>query len=420
MLKIFDKIRSFYKLKLSYQQDSKNIEKLTRWSILLIVILDIFVYSSIQMGIHFQTSTINNPNTKFTYQCLNIVKDSSGVKNYNWHGYRVIRMNQYYNPIGSTLASKNVIRDIRLKELDGRCAHIQEQSNRIANNKKLKNIKKSIKSLKKQSTKYNKALQYIQNNYNTVLFEKMVNQKESKSILKMDLKSKNVKIKYDDLQKQIASTNQSIENLKKQFRTNKLVVNLYKYITTNKEKILSDYKKENTKYFLKKAGIIVLFLLPLALLFYWQMNVQNIKKNYTKYIIFKNIFTITMIFLFINTISIVYSFIPHTFIEKVLMFFYNIQIPFIAYYILLALGIVAFSFIILKLQNHKKNKKKTIITFIESYRFSKCDKCGIKVDYIQMNYCPNCSNTLKIACQSCGKETIKDLDYCFNCSEKIN
>ncbi|HIP45133.1 MAG TPA: hypothetical protein EYG93_07375 [Sulfurospirillum arcachonense] len=425
MLKIFDKMRSFYKLKFSYQQDSKNIEKLTRWSVLLIIILDIFVYSSIQMGINFQTSTINNPNTKFTYQCRNLVKNSSNIKDYNWHGYRATNNSSYRNTDhiyrnGTTVASKNVIRDIRQKELDSRCAHIKEQSTLIANTQELKNIKTSIKSLGKQNSKHLKSLKYIQNNYNTVLFEKIANQDESKSILEMNLESKNIKVKYDNLQNKIAHTRKSIESLKKQFSTHKLVVNLYEYIKTNKTKIQSDYKKENSRYFLKKAGIIVLFLLPIVLLFYWQMNVQNTKRHYTKYIIFKNIFTISMIFLIINTIRIIYNFIPHTFIEKVLMFFYNIQIPFIAYYLLLTLGIVVFSFIILKLQNFNKNKKKTTITFIESYRFSKCDKCGVKVDYLQMNYCPNCSNTLKIPCPKCGVPTIKNLDHCFNCSEKID
>lgn len=425
MLKIFDKMKSFYKLKFSYQQDSKSIEKLTRWSTLFIIILDIFVYSSIQMGIHFQTSTINNPNTKFSYQCRNAVKNSSNIKSYDWYGYRKTSNRSYRNANyiyrnGTTIASKNVIRDIRQKELDSRCAYIKEQITVVANAQELKNIITSIKSLGKQNFRYLKSLKYIQNNYNTVLFEKIANQDKSKSILKMNVESKNIKAKYDNLQNKIANTRKSIEKLKKQFSTHKLVVNLYEYIKTNKTKILNDYKKENGRYFLKKAGVIVLFLLPIVLLFYWQMNVQNTKKHYTKYIIFKNIFTISMIFLIINTIRIIYNFIPHVFIEKFLMFFYNIQIPFIAYYLLLALGILVFSFIILRLQNFNKNKKKTTITFIESYKFNKCDKCGVKVDYLQMNYCPNCSHTLKIPCPKCGVYTIKNLDYCFNCSEKID
>lgn len=425
MFKFFTKMRDFYKSKFTYQQESKSIERLTRWSVLFIIILDIFVYSSIQMGIEFQTSTINNPNSKFTYQCRDTIKHNSNVKDYNWHGYNETNTNQYNNANhiyrdGTTLASETLIKDIRLKELDSRCAHIKEQSSIIATTKELKNTKTSVKALEKQNAKYRKDLAYIQNNYNTVLFEKIAQQQESKSILEMDLESKNVKVKYDDLQSKIAATRGEIDALKKQFETHTLVVQLYEFITENKDTILNDYKKETSRYFLKKAGIIVLFLLPIALLFYWQMNVQSTKRNYTKYIIFKNIFAISMIFLVINTLRIIYNFIPHVFIEKVLMFFYNLQIPFIAYYILLALGIVLFSFIILKLQNYKKNKKKTTITFIESYRVSKCDKCGIKVDYIHMNYCPNCSNTLQIICPKCGKQTIKELDYCFHCNEKIH
>ena len=103
-----------------------------------------------------------------------------------------------------------------------------------------------------------------------------------------------------------------------------------------------------------------------------------------------------------------------------LLFFYNIQIPFIAYYALLALGIVVFSFIILKIQNANRNKKKTTITFIESYSANKCDQCGIKVDYMRMNYCPNCSNRLKVKCKHCGTYTIEKFENCFNCNEKVD
>jgi len=127
-----------------------------------------------------------------------------------------------------------------------------------------------------------------------------------------------------------------------------------------------------------------------------------------------------MVFLITSIIPIIYRLIPHVFIEKVLMFFYTLQIPFIAYYLLLVLGIVVFGFIILKLQNYSKNKKSTTITFIESYRFSKCPRCSVKVDYMRMNFCPNCSETLKIACPKCGKYTIKEFEYCFNCNVKIN
>jgi len=425
MFKIFKKIKNFYKSKLSYQQDSKSIEKLTRWSVLLIFILDVFVYSSIQMGISFQTATLNNPNTKFTYQCRNVIQTSSNVKDYNWRGYRYVnntpyKNNNYIYRDGTTAASKNVIRKIRNKELDSRCAEIQNKITLISNTNKLKTIKRSIKNLQKQSSRYRKDLQYIRNNYNTALFEKIANQKESNSILAMDLKAKNAKIKYDRLQKKISDNRTSIGNLQRQFSSNSLVIELYEYIKANKDGIKNDYKKANSRHFLKRVGIMVLFLLPIALFFFWQMSVQNIKRNYTKYIIFKNIFTIAMAFLIISTIRVIYNFIPHVFLEKVLMFFYNIQIPFIAYYLLLALGIVVFSFIIIKLQNFNRNKKKTTITFIENYRFSKCDKCGVKVDYMAMNYCPNCSNELRIKCPKCGVSTIAKLDYCFNCKEKIN
>ncbi|MDD3344416.1 MAG: hypothetical protein PHR87_12680 [Sulfurospirillaceae bacterium] len=423
MLKIFHKIKSLYQTKLSYQHDSKSIEKLTKWSIVLIVLLDIFVYSSIQMGITFQTATLNSPESKVDYQCRNILQDSTRVKEYNWYRYTtstskpIPKIDAIYAN-GKTAQSQQVIQAIKHQELDARCVHIQTQIDTIAHMAELAEIKKTIASLGQTASQYTKDLHYIQNNYNTVLFEKMAHQQETKSILEMDLDTQNVKAKYDTLQHNLASVNQKISTLKEQFSTHPLVSGLYDFIVQNKESILRDYEKATSHYFLKKAGIIVLFLLPIVGLFYWQMSVQNAKRHYTQYIICKNIFLISMAFLILNTIRIVYNFIPHLFLEKVLMFFYSIKIPFIAYYLLLALGIIVLSFAIMKLQNFAKNKTKTTITFIESYKLNKCDKCGIKVDYTQMNFCPNCNNTLKIKCHTCGSYTIAKLDYCAFCGEK--
>ena len=425
MFKLLDKIKFFYKLKLSYQQDSKNIEKLTRWSLLFIIILDIFVYSAIEMGIRFQTATVNNPETKITYQCRTIVNNLTSIQDYSWYEYRSAGKKPYsnYDAIyanGTTSGSQQVLQDIRHKELDARCLELQNRIEIIANSKELSTIKSSIETLQKNLAKYTTDLRYIQNNYNTVLFEKIAQQQQSKSILEMDLESKNVKAKYDELQGKIASTQKNIEDLKLQFSSNALVAGLFELATQQKEAILKDYAKATSRYFLKKTGIVVLFLVPIIALFYWQMNVQNIRRNYTKYIIFKNIFVIAMVFFLINTIRIIYNFIPHVFLQKVLMFFYSIDIPFIAYYLLLALGIVLFSLIILKLQSATKNKKRTTITFIDSYKLNKCDACGVKVDYVHMNFCPNCRNVLKIKCEKCGHYTIAKLDFCSFCSEKVS
>ncbi|DAB34656.1 MAG: hypothetical protein PWQ42_301 [Sulfurospirillum sp.] len=424
MIKIFRKILDFYRYKLSYQQESKNIEKLTKWAVLFVIILDIFVYSAINMGIEFQTATLNNPSTKFTYQCRNIIEDVERVKDYNWYQYKTTPQNQnnqnYIYQNGTTQASKNLIKEIKSKELDTRCANIKTQIENISNSNELQNIKKSIKALEKEKTKFQGDINYIQNNYNTVLFEKIANQQESHSILEMDLETKNIKAKYDTLKKNIASHEKSISLLKSEFQNHTFVLALEQYIKEHKRDILEDYKRENSRYFLKRSGIIIGFLLPLITLFYWQMGVQNAKRNYTKYIIFKNVFVISMIFFLINLISIIYNFIPHVFIQKVLMFFYTLQIPFVAYYVLLFLGIVLFSFIILKIQNFNKNKKKTTITFIESYRANKCDKCGIKVDYHSMNFCPNCANTLKISCPNCQHYTIKGFEFCSHCKSQIS
>ena len=417
------KLSSWYQNKLTYQQDSKNIEKLSRWSVLFIILLDIFVYSSIQLGIEFQTATLNSPETKFTYQCRNIAKTTHSIKDPLWYPYHntfknTSRKENYIYRNGTTETAKQVIRSIANKELDNRCTQINEYLQTITATKELATIAPSIKKLQNALSTYTKDLTYIQNNYNTVLFEKIATQPTNASILEMDLDTQNVKIKYDALQQKIATTKQQIQALKEQFATHAHVTEFLTYVEKNGKDILESYEKEIGRYYLKKTAIIILFLLPIALLFYWQMHIQNTKRNYTKYIIAKNIFSIAMLFLLINTFTLLYNFIPHLFLEKVLMFFYTLEIPFIAYYALLALGVGVLGFIIVKIQNSTKNKKKTAITFIENYQRNQCDKCGIKVDFKEMNYCPNCSNALKDTCPHCERLTIAKFDHCSFCGKK--
>ena len=106
------------------------------------------------------------------------------------------------------------------------------------------------------------------------------------------------------------------------------------------------------------------------------------------------------------------------------MFFYSLEIPFIVYYIFIALFILIFIFIVSKLQKRYKEENEKLtnnsISFVEAYNKSICGKCKNRVDYENMNYCPCCQNQLKIKCKICDKEIIKNMEFCFSCGNKID
>ena len=119
----------------------------------------------------------------------------------------------------------------------------------------------------------------------------------------------------------------------------------------------------------------------------------------------------------------IYKFLPKVYITEIIQFFYDLEISFVVYYLLVIVFVVIFTYFIIKIQKHFKEKneklKRNKITIIESFNQNSCNSCGNKVSYISMNYCPICQNRLKIKCNSCENETVLGLNFCQNCGEKL-
>ncbi|MDP8078483.1 zinc ribbon domain-containing protein [Phocoenobacter skyensis] len=404
---MFTKIKHNYKNYLSFKEKNK-VTPLSKISIFLLFILDIFVFASLNLGMNFQTEVINNPYTKYSYECRDLVKNPTEVQDYRSDIYLShSNRNNYYNKY----------ENIKATELDARCKKINTYLKEISEDKLILDIVQKIKQNKGILNEIEERLSYIRDNYNTALFEKIANQQGS--ILEIDLNTKNAKVKYDKLKKEQEVTDNILQTHLQMFKENKRVNELYNYVTTTKE-IITDYESEKKFYYIKQSVISVLFLLPLLLFFAYRMKVNNNRNNYNRYIITKNLFIVTLIPFTIESMRMVWSLIPHTFFQKLIELLYSLNIPFVAYYILIALFVVILTFVIIKVQNRvnlAKKDKKNPLYVIKSFNKNKCIYCSNKVDYITMNYCSYCGNQLKETCISCNQLTFKGLNYCVSCGE---
>ncbi|WP_418185920.1 ABC transporter permease [Aliarcobacter vitoriensis] len=388
----------------------KGKEKLSKITILALAILDIFILTILYQGIDFQTQVLNNPSTKFPYDCRDIFAYNSKVDDFN---------NYIYNPKNYSSKYQN-IKDL---EVDNRCNLIYEKIDFIKDNIDVKLLKKTNEEISNKSYELNNQISYLKDNYNTILFEKLSNQDVDKSIIEGDLTAKNIKDKYDNFSLELEKLTKQKEDLYNSFKENSFVKEFNLYIDSNKNIILEDIENSEKYYSIKYELVILLFLIPLVLIFLYMMKNYLKKDRYILYIIFKNLLVVTLIPTLISLLSLINIFIPKIFIEKLLMFFYNLEIPFIVYYFAIAIAILFFIFVIVKIQKRFKDDneklKNSKISIIESYSRNLCNSCGTRVDYINMNYCPCCKNELKIECQNCHKDSIKGLGYCFNCGDEI-
>ncbi|MDY3200791.1 MAG: ABC transporter permease [Arcobacter sp.] len=399
-------IKSFYTNNFIY----KGKEKLSKLTILALIILDIFVLSTLFQGIDFQTKVINNPNTKFPYDCQDVITYSSSMDDFNSYLYNNYNYDSKYQ-------------NIKDLEVDERCNTIFDKVELIKNKIDIKNLKKQNEELNNKSYNLSNQLTYLKDNYNTILFEKMSEQEIDKSIIKGEVSAENIKEKYELLTKELESIDEEKEKLSNEFKEENLVKDLISYLDLNKDTILIDIEKAQKFYSIKYELVILLFLIPLVAIFFYLMKRYLHKDRYILYIIFKNILIVTLIPTFISFFSLINIFIPKIFIEKILMFFYSLEIPFIVYYLAIAIAVLIFIFIIIKIQKRFKEDNEKLknnnISIIDAYNKNICIKCGNRVDFTLMNYCPCCQNQLKIECKSCHTNTIKGLDYCSNCGSNI-
>ncbi len=399
-------IKNFYSKNFVY----KGKEKLSKLTILFIFFLNVFIFITLGLGIDFQIKVLNNPQVTFSSTCRTII-NSNSVDDFNSYFYLSKDYNSKYQ-------------NIKNKEMDKRCSTLlYTKLKNVKTEHNIKTLRTNQKRVNNDLNKVSNELSYLRENYNTVLFEKMSSQESSKSIIKDKISSENIKLKYNLYLKENEKLKKEKENLLKQFKNSKSVRELLTFVKDNKKQIKEDYKNLSKSYDIKRELITLLFLLPLLLISFYIMKRYLTNEKYTLYIMFKNIVVVIFIPTIISTLSLIYILMPKIFLEKVLKFFYELEVPFIVYYLVIVLLVLIFGYIIVKIQKkHREDNRKlenNSISKIESFNKNICNKCFNKIDYKLMNFCPNCQNELKIKCNNCQKETIKGLNYCMNCADSI-
>lgn len=404
-------IKSFYKNNFVYN----GTEKLSKLTIFFIILLDILIYSTLNLGIDFQTRVLNSPTVTFPYKCRDVI-NSTNIHDFNSYFYSKDSYNNYYYD--------DNYQEIKDSLIDNRCSSANTKIEEVKKEHDIKQLIITQNELLNRENKINNELYYIKENYNTVLFEKLSSQNTDKSIIKDNLTTQNVKEKYVSYEKELAKIQKEKEDFYKIFSESKSVKDLISYVNDNNVQINDDIEEANKAYSLKIELVTLLFLFPLVFGFFYLMKRYLLKEKYILYVMFKNIFIISLIPTFISIFSLIYEFLPKIFLEKLMQFFYELEIPFVVYYFVIIIFVFIFGFLIIKVQKrYKENNNKlknNSISKVESYNKNICNNCGNSVDFKTMYFCPCCQNQLKIECKFCQHKTIKGLSYCSNCGQDIS
>ena len=407
-----------------------NNEPFSKFSILLIILLDVFLLMTILRGIDSEKSMAPTIYTKFPSQCQNHFNPN--YKNRVWDNTtsRYLYINDSF-PFNSYTAfnerhytgyystkSINVKDNTRVSKL---CRELSNKIGVFANTKEFKNNRELLEKLRNDKRNNFSDINNIETRYNTKLFERTANI-EGSDATKMKDKYYALLFTEKDLDNQI-------KHIKKvsEYKGYKEYV---AFINKNRDVFKEEY--DSYRFWQPFLSFLYLlkFTLPLLFLSYLMYRYSN-RINREKSIPIKllklvssHIIFISILPIFFNTVFLIYSIIPHRFLGKVLAVLYEFGFVFLGYYFLMFVGVLFFGLMIFFIQKsaakreklRKELKEKTL--YITSFNKGLCPNCKNKVNYLSQNFCGFCSEELNRDCESCKEQTPAHIQYCIKCGKE--
>lgn len=359
-------------------------EPLSPLSILLLVILDIFLFIAILDGIRNEEKKSPSPYTYFPTSCS---------KHFT---YPQTRYNDFIN-----IRTYNETSQVCL-DLNQKVSLITTDPEFIKN----KNLYNKLERLKRENLR---KTQRIQNSYNTRLFEKIANESDGVKIYQ-------AKLEYETLVKELDDLNAKINALPAiaSYKGYKEYESFITYHKSDFKQQYDDYKFWQPFYRFARLLTFVVPLFLIALLFYRKSSREIV------HIITAHIMLLLFLPTIANVLYLIYHIIPKTLLANIVAFFVSIGLMAVFNYIVIALVVLAFGvaiyFIQKKVAAQKALKAKVNIKNIIAE--NKCSMCYVKVDYSK-EHCPNCGFKLHRECPNCKEQTIRGLPFCSSCGSRI-
>jgi hypothetical protein len=345
-------------------------EPLSRLSIALVVLLDLFVLFTLFTGLSEQTKQLTSPDDYIPSVCREIIIDK------NWAAER------------------------RIPELSRLILQYDRSYWEIKPDKKDKHpICKGLCTTIKEMQDDKTLIAYFD--------------ERDKLIKRYDSYDNFQKLKNPEVDKILAGIKSIDEKI------NALVVVKGFWATIEKKGALSatlikDLQKINFTFPMKQLLLRLLFLLPVIAVFYiW--NSANIQKSrYLQTFISSHLLIVSMIPAFFEVCQAAFDIIPRHLFKKVMEFLESWNLIAIWYYILMMVAVLLSLFLIYILQKKVFTKERLIKKRLEQ---KKCIECGRpRVHPVQ--FCPFCGSSQKLTCINCQQETLQGAPFCIRCGKK--
>jgi hypothetical protein len=375
-------------------------EPLSSISVVLLIILDIFIFTNVMIGVEGETAKVPAVSYYYPSDCSkHFKKIQTEYKGFSHYRYGQSR-SAHLRPHLSTYC----------QDLDVKIEGFSQQE-------AFKSNLKLIETIENKQRQNTQRLEQIASQYNTRLFE---------SIAKMPNNSElvNAKNEYDEIIR-------DNKRLKEELALIPSVATLEgydayaAYVDANKAGFMEAKKSYSFWQPFKAYGHMLIFVLPLLLFlgfFYRRAKGRQLAQedyNPVVKIISAHIALILALPLVWYTLGLVYHVLPKTLLKRLIEFLVEIGLLSLLNYIAILLVVLFFGGLIYWIQK-RTLKQKQAVQYTKNYKklvsWSQCFACEYKIDYTKP-FCPFCGVSLHEECVSCGEETNVHELFCSSCGE---
>ena len=377
-------------------------QQLGKAALIIILLLDIFILIAIFNGLDEHTKQLSSPYEYIPNACREIV--------INRHWNPTNRTDNLSQIIVSSSTSYYQIEE-KKKERHPVCVAYVDLFDQIKNDKVLTSIFEDRHKSEREAKELQRGIDNLKGAYDTSLLETMAKQQESQT--KVDATKTDFQQKANALnilKNRIVSLEQTING---DAKVKLLWEKLQDLREQDRQKLVTDLRRLNFWYPVKRMGMQMIFLLPLFAAFYaW--NSTSIKKSRgVQTLVSSHLLAVSFIPIFCKIIETIYDIIPKILLKKIIDLLESLKLVAIWHYLVIALAVAAALFLIYIFQKKLFSHGKLI-----ERRISKgaCQQCGKNLPagsqacpfcgFAQFKTCSNCSNLMHVYskyCRECGK-----------------
>jgi len=380
-------------------------EPLSKLSLIIVILLDIFLLSVVFYGLEAHTSQLRTDQEYFPWECRQVLIEDQWSDANKLDRLQNIVLNDYNN----YLRLDSFFDEDKISKMHPDCREYFQSVKKIAKNQKIKNMFISRQSLQLKLSAWRKEHKTGKDVYDTQLLEKIAdnNSKPGESVTGS---MQGISREYERINAELAALSSTISK-------QQLVKDFFEKFgpsnSSKREDLISDLKHYKLSYAFREFFWQLLFLLPIfgaALL--WYIRSTN-KKFATQTLFSSHLLTIASIPILLKIVELVLDLIPNTFFRVLFDLLENLHIIALWHYFLILISLLVAILLVYFIQRKFFNKQRI---YEKRLMAGKCCFCGKKLP-AENRHCPFCGKNQMRQCSHCKSDTFVGGTFCVNCGQ---